>query len=178
MPEPKRLFFALELPAEAQRQIVHWRAVHFPDDAGRPVAADNLHLTLAFLGEVSAEKQRALAALAGRIQQPGFTLTLDDAGQWLRSRVVWLGTRQPPRGLLQLANMLRAQAARSGCYQSPQPFHPHITLLRDARHAVPIPPPGFQWRFAVNEFVLYESSFARGRTRYTALERYPFNKES
>ena len=28
--------------------------------------------------------------------------------------------------------MLRAQAARSGCYQSPQPFHPHITLLRDA----------------------------------------------
>jgi 2'-5' RNA ligase len=36
-----------------------------PEDAGRPVAADNLHLTLAFLGEVSAEKQRALAALAG-----------------------------------------------------------------------------------------------------------------
>jgi 2'-5' RNA ligase len=49
------------------------------------------------------------------------------------------GMRQPPRGLLQLANMLRAQAARSGCYQSPQPFHPHITLLRDAGHAVPIP---------------------------------------
>jgi 2'-5' RNA ligase len=123
---------------------------------------DNLHLTLAFLGEVSADKQRALAALAGRIRQPGFTLTLDDAGQWLRSRVVWLGTRQPPRGLLQLA-MLRARR-RSGCYQSPQPFHPHITLLRDARHAVPIPPPGFQLDFSVNEFVLYESSFSRGRT--------------
>lgn len=67
---------------------------------------------------------------------------------------------------------------RSGCYQSPQPFHPHITLLRDARHAVPIPPPGFSWAFAVNEFVLYESSFSRGRTRYQALERYPFDKES
>ncbi|PLL64546.1 RNA 2',3'-cyclic phosphodiesterase, partial [Klebsiella pneumoniae] len=105
-------------------------------------------------------------------------LTLDDAGQWLRSRVVWLGTRQPPRGLLQLASMLRAQAARSGCYQSPQPFHPHITLWRDARRAVPIPAPGFRWTFPVNEFVLYESSFSRGRTRYTALERYPFDKES
>ncbi len=110
------------------------------------VAADNLHLTLAFLGEVSAEK-RALAALAGRLRQPGFTLTLDDAGQWLRSRVVWLGTRQPPRGLLQLASMLRAQAARSGCYQSPQPFHPHITLWRDARRAVPIPAPAFAGHF-------------------------------
>ena len=178
MSEPKRLFFAIELPGDVQQQIVHWRAVSFPGDAGRPVAAANLHLTLAFLGEVSADKQRALSAMAGRIRQPGFTLTLDDAGQWLRSRVVWLGTRQPPRGVLQLANMLRAQAARSGCYQSPQPFHPHITLLRDARHAVPIPPPGFSWAFAVNEFVLYQSSFSRGRTRYQALERYPFDKES
>ena len=113
MSEPKRLFFAIELPPAVRKQIVQWRATHFPEDAGRPVAADNLHLTLAFLGEVSAEKQRALSALAGRLQQPGFTLTLDDAGQWLRSRVVWLGTRQPPRGLLQLASMLRAQAARS-----------------------------------------------------------------
>jgi 2'-5' RNA ligase len=38
MSEPKRLFFAIELPPEAQRQIVHWRAANFPEDAGRPVA--------------------------------------------------------------------------------------------------------------------------------------------
>lgn len=172
MSESKRLFFAIEMPAPIQRQIVRWRADHFAPEAGRPVAAANLHLTLAFLGDVSPEKQQALAAMAGRIRQPEFTLTLDDAGQWLRSRVVWLGTRQPPRGLLQLANMLRAQAARSGCYQSPQPFHPHITLLRDASHAVAIPQPGFQWTFPVKEFVLYESRFAGGRTRYTPLQRW------
>jgi 2'-5' RNA ligase len=40
------------------------------------------------------------------------------------------------------------------------------------------PAAGFRWTFPVNEFVLYESSFSRGRTRYTALERYPFDKES
>ncbi len=102
MSEPQRLFFAIDLPAEIREQIIHWRATHFPPEAGRPVAADNLHLTLAFLGEVSAEKEKALSLLAGRIRQPGFTLTLDDAGQWLRSRVVWLGMRQPPRGLIQL----------------------------------------------------------------------------
>ncbi len=145
MSEPQRLFFAIDLPAEIREQIIHWRATHFPPEAGRPVAADNLHLTLAFLGEVSAEKEKALSLLAGRIRQPGFTLTLDDAGQWLRSRVVWLGMRQPPRGLIQLANMLRSQAARSGCFQSNRPFHPHITLLRDASEAVTIPPPGFNW---------------------------------
>ena len=172
MSESKRLFFAIELPAPVQRQIVRWRAEHFPPEAGRPVAAANLQLTLAFLGDVSAGKQRALAAMAGRISQPPFTLHLDDAGQWLRSRGVWLGTRQPPRGLLQLANMLRAQAARSGCYQSPQPFHPHITLLRDAGQAVALPAPGFHWAFPVNAFALYESVFAQGRTRYTPLQRW------
>jgi 2'-5' RNA ligase len=177
MPASKRLFFAIELPAKLQPQLVQWRAQHFAPEAGRPIAAANLHLTLAFLGDISAEKQKALETLAGRIRQPGFTLTLDDAGQWLRSRVVWLGSRQPPRGLLQLADMLRAQAARSGCYQSPQPFHPHITLLRDASHAVSLPPPGFRWSFPVTEFALYESQFLNGHTRYTALKRWPLSGE-
>ena len=172
MAETRRLFFALELPAEVQQQIIQWRATQFPEDSGRPVAAANLHLTLAFLGDISVEKQKALSLLAGRIRQSGFTLTIDDAGQWLRSNVVWIGPRHAPLGLIQLANMLRAQAARSGCYQSPQPFHPHITLLRDAGHAVPIPPPGFGWSFPVTEFALYSSSFARGRTRYTQLQRW------
>ncbi|WP_437886939.1 RNA 2',3'-cyclic phosphodiesterase [Phytobacter sp. V91] len=172
MSEPKRLFFAIELPDETRQAIVRWRAEHFAGDAGRPVAAANLHLTLAFLGEVSAEKRKALEAMAGRITQPGFNLHLDDAGQWLRSRVVWLGCRQSPRGLIQLADMLRAQAARSGCYQSPTPFHPHISLLRETPHAVALPAPGFNWSFAVTEFVLYESQFTGGRLRYTALNRW------
>jgi 2'-5' RNA ligase len=82
MSEPKRLFFAIELPAEKrQRQM---KVIRRDGPAGilrevRCPPLDNL-----------------FADLAGRLQQPGFTLTLDDAGQWLRSRVVWLGTRQPP----------------------------------------------------------------------------------
>ncbi|ATF94105.1 2'-5'-RNA ligase [Cedecea neteri] len=178
MAENRRLFFALTLPSEVQQQIIHWRAAQFPADAGRPVAAANLHLTLAFLGDVSDEKRQALCRLAGRISQPGFTLRLDDAGQWLRSSVVWLGPRQAPRGLLQLANMLRSQAARSGCYQSPQPFHPHVTLYRNAIRSVALPAPGFSWQFQVNEFSLYESLFEQGRTRYQALEHWSLtNKE-
>lgn len=172
MSEPKRLFFALEIPAPIQQQVIQWRAAPFAPEAGRPIAAANLHLTLAFLGEISEQKQQTLMALAGRIQQPAFTLTLDDAGHWPRSRVVWLGSRQPPRGLLQLANLLRAQAARSGCYQSPQPFHPHVTLLRNAAHQVAIPAPGFHWTFPVTEFVLYSSQFSQGRTQYQPLARW------
>lgn len=172
MSESQRLFFAVELPEPVRQAVVDWRASQFPAAAGYPVAAASLHLTLAFLGEVSAAKQATLSTLAGRIRQPGFELALDDAGQWLRSGVVWLGPKRAPRGLLQLAEMLRSQAARSGCYQSPQPFHPHVTLLRNAREKVRIPPPGFLWQFPVRHFSLYASRFSQGRTRYQALQHW------
>lgn len=34
MSEPQRLFFAIDLPAEIREQIIHWRATHFPPEAG------------------------------------------------------------------------------------------------------------------------------------------------
>lgn len=72
MSEPQRLFFAIDLPAEIREQIIHWRATHFPPDAGRPVAADNLHLTLAFLGEVSAEKEKSAFSFSRADSSTGF----------------------------------------------------------------------------------------------------------
>ncbi len=110
MSEPKRLFFALELPSAVQKQIVQWRATHFPEDAGRPVAADNLHLTLAFLGEVSAEKQRALAALAGEAAPAGL---YPDAGRCRTVATFASGVaRNPPAAARPAA--ARQHVARSG----------------------------------------------------------------
>ncbi len=86
----QRLFFAISLPDELQQQLVRWRAEHFAEEAGRPVVAANLHLTLAFLGEVSAETSQHLQTLASRIVQPGFDLDLDDAGHWPRPG--WFGS--------------------------------------------------------------------------------------
>jgi 2'-5' RNA ligase len=161
------------LPDPLQQQLVQWRADNFTAEIGKPVAAANLHLTLAFLGEVSDETSRKLQLLASRIVQPGFALNLDDAGHWPRPGVVWLGCQRAPRGLLQLASLLRAQAARHGCTQSAQPFHPHITLLRHTPQQVALPPRGFHWRADIRHFALFASNVARGRTRYQALARWP-----
>ncbi|MBP2169856.1 2'-5' RNA ligase [Erwinia toletana] len=169
----RRLFFGIGLPQTIQQEIIAWRAAAFDAAAGRPLAAANLHLTLAFLGEVSDEKTTAISRLAGRIRQPPFTLHIDDAGHWPRPGVVWLGLRQAPRGLVQLAEMLRSQAARSGCYQSPHPFHPHISLLRNATRPVAMPPRDFHWQFDVTHFSLLQSTFAQGRSSYKVIESWP-----
>ncbi|AHG19409.1 2'-5' RNA ligase [Chania multitudinisentens RB-25] len=177
MSNSRRLFFALPLPAALQQQVIHWRANAFQPEDGRPVAAANLHLTLAFLGDVSTQKELALKTLAGRIRQTGFNLCLDDLGHWPRPGVVWLGSKRAPRALLQLAELLRSQAARSGCYQSPLPFYPHITLLRAATKPVAVPPATPGWRFSVDHFSLYQSVIEHGRTRYHPLAQWPLNTQ-
>ncbi|CRH36628.1 2'-5'-RNA ligase [Pantoea ananatis] len=169
----QRLFFAITPPEALQQQLVHWRAHTFNEDAGRPIAAANLHLTLAFLGDVSPETSTQLQTLASRIRQPAFDVALDDAGHWPRPGVVWLGCQRPPRGLLQLASLLRAQAARHGCGQPAQPFHPHVTLLRAATQPVALPPRGFHWQFSASEFSLFASEYVQGRTRYRTLASWP-----
>ena len=172
MRSAKRLFFGISLQDDIKQQIIQWRAETFPAEAGHPVAADALYLTLAYLGEISDDKARALMQLAGRIQQPGFTLELNDAGHWPRSGMVWLGPNHAPRGLLQLADMLRSQAARSGCSQSPQPFHPHVTLLRQATQPVKLPARNFCWSLPVARFVLLQSHFSRGHTRIKEVQSW------
>ena len=47
------------------------------------MAADNLHLTLAFLAKSGADKQRAVRRWLDASASPGFIAHLDDAGQWL-----------------------------------------------------------------------------------------------
>ncbi|HHB1427459.1 TPA: RNA 2',3'-cyclic phosphodiesterase [Serratia odorifera] len=173
MSSSRRLFFALSLPDALQQPVIRWRAEAFQPEHGRPVAAANLHLTLSFLGDVSAQKEAALTQLAGRIRQPGFSITLDDLGHWPRPGVVWLGCKRAPRGLLQLADMLRSQAARSGCFQSPLPFHPHITLLRAATRPIALPPSTPGWVMPATQFSLYQSVFEHGRTRYQPLAHWP-----
>ncbi len=177
MSSSRRLFFALSLPDALQQQVIRWRAGAFHPEDGRPVAAANLHLTLAFLGEISTRKEQALKTLAGRIVQPGFIVNLDDLGHWPRPGVVWLGTKRAPRPLLQLAELLRSQAARSGCYQNPLPFHPHITLLRAATKPVSIPPGTPGWPLNADRFSLYQSVFEQGRTRYHELEQWPLSPQ-
>ncbi len=132
--------FALSLPESTQQEIIRWRAEHFPLEVGRPVAAANLHLTLAFLGDVSEQKAQVLQTLAGRIRQPTFSLTLNDAGHWPRPGVVWLGCRRAPRGLLQLAELLRSQAARNGCYQTPCRFIRTLRYYVAQLAPLPFPP--------------------------------------
>ncbi len=99
----------------------------------------NLHLTLAFIGETT-RLQPACRAVQGITAAP-FPLTLGDAGCFKRpgGDICWLGPRQSA-ALAQLQRQLTRRLADEGFMLEPHPFTPHFTLGRRV-----VLPPGFDW---------------------------------
>lgn len=102
---------------------------------GRAPPARNLHLTLAFLGDVPAAQLPDLMDIAGGLAAASFELTLDRVGYWRQHRLVWVGPQNCPAALQALAAELADALQARGFDIERRRFLPHLTLLRDARRA-------------------------------------------
>lgn len=159
-----RLFFALWPPLEAARALAGWAAPL----GGRPVPAQNIHLTLAFLGAAQAAPA---AAAARRARGAPHRLPLEQARYWRRSEIVWAGPRATPPALESLVQSLHLELFRAEFILERRPFVAHVTLARKA------PPPGMlpalppiDW--PVHEFTLVRSHPHAAGSIYEVLEAF------
>jgi 2'-5' RNA ligase len=130
-----RLFFAL-WPDPATRDALAATAARLRRTCGgRAPPAANLHLTLAFLGDVPEVRVPELADLAATLVAKPFVLELDRIGYWRQQRLVWAGPQSCPRELQTLATALDDGLRARGFRSERRSFQPHVTLLRDARRA-------------------------------------------
>ncbi|OFW82801.1 MAG: 2'-5' RNA ligase [Alphaproteobacteria bacterium GWF2_58_20] len=92
---------------------------------------ENLHLTLRFIGDVDEGMADDLDAVLGRVQSPGFTLTLKGTGAFggENPRVLWAGVAESA-GLRELQKKLDAACLPLCGPDSHARFMPHITLAR------------------------------------------------
>lgn len=124
-----RLFIAIELPDDLKMALKRLRT----DIPGaRWVPAEQIHLTLAFLGEVEEKTVRKLTGELARIQAPAFELCFTGTGCFPnrhRPRVLWIGLEPEPR-LTDLAARVQEAVLACGIPQEERPFSPHITLAR------------------------------------------------
>jgi 2'-5' RNA ligase len=170
-PDRHRVFFAL-WPDEATRSALS-RATRAAVQAsgGRPVAKDRLHLTVAFLGELTAPGV-AVARSVPPIEVGAFELVLDTIGIWPASRVLWLAPRSPSPPLAALEARLWERLAAQGFEADDRTYRPHLTLARRAR-PVEAEVAAVPWR--VEDLALVES-FPDGRNvHYEVLERWPLD---
>ncbi len=142
-----RAFIAIELPADVRQQLgaiekkIQGQAGESARKAVRWVPADNMHLTLKFLGEVSTGNVQELARmLQGEANRhTSFELTIGGLGAFpnaRRPRVIWIGTEAPAE-LSVLQKAIEAETRRLGYPAEERPFSPHLTLGRIAQNARP-----------------------------------------
>ena len=99
------------------------------------LAAEKLHITVAFLGEVADDRYSSLIEIGGSIDGAGFELVFDRVAYWRRSGIVYAFPSHIPDPLCNLALALAQRLAAAGLRIEARPFVPHVTLLRDARRA-------------------------------------------
>lgn len=132
-----RLFFAL-VPGMPLRALLDERALAMARRiGGRPVPAGNLHLTLAFLGEVASSRLPALHVIRTALATEAFTLTLDRIGEWHHAGVAWIAPTVVPAPLVALHRTLNAALGGEGFDVESRPFRPHVTLVRRRARLLP-----------------------------------------
>jgi RNA 2',3'-cyclic 3'-phosphodiesterase len=187
-----RAFIAVDLTTEIKdqlNQITQQLKAEMGNVSIRWVAAENIHLTLKFLGDVSLNNVRVLTDLlqAETATLKPIVISVGQLGAFpkLRSpRVIWVGV-EAPLELLALQRGIAAQTARIGYASDKRKFFPHLTLGRVSRNATPqevrkigdvlnSKKIGFLGVARIREVQLYRSDLSSNGAVYTKLFTAPF----
>ena len=123
-----RLFTALSIPEDAAQTLAR-RQSGLPGARWR--TSEQLHLTLAFYGEIDERRADDLAAELSRAATGGaFEIALSGVGAFgdaHRSHTLWAGV-EPNERLTVLAGRCRAAGERAGVAMERRDYRPHVTL--------------------------------------------------
>lgn len=170
----ERLFFAI-WPSRETAMALHALACRqATSTGGRVTRLDSIHLTIAFLGEVPADRIEIFRSLPPEIVAPAFSMRLDRVGHWVRNGIVWAAPSVVPDALSVLQARLAAWVTSQGIVLDARPFRPHVTLLRKAaRGELTAPEVPIAW--TAGEFVLVRSGRHAEGSRYETIARFPLN---
>ncbi|MBQ4361362.1 MAG: RNA 2',3'-cyclic phosphodiesterase [Lachnospiraceae bacterium] len=163
-----RLFVAVELSDEMKDSITaSMHAMKKAGVGGRYVPKQNLHLTLAFIGE-TLETGKIREALSGVRFKP-FRLSLDRLGTF--GDLLWVGMKGN-QGLSAAARDVRKALDEAGVDYDRKKFSPHITLIRKMTgpwQKVPAP----KGEMMVKKITLMKSATEKGKRVYSEVFSIP-----
>jgi 2'-5' RNA ligase len=192
----QRAFIAIELPSQLQdaleKQTARLRH-SLGDDLVRWISTQNMHLTLKFMGNITASHLEFIKQFITQTadSHSQFDLQISGIGSFpnsKRARILWAGIHAPA-GLASLQKSLEAGAARLGYENEDRPFSPHLTLGRVRQN---IDPAGLQkirtmldtiqlghiGSARVDSIHLYKSELQTSGSVYTKLFSAPLKKNN
>lgn len=177
-----RLFTALEIP---QHIRMHLSLIRSPLTGARWVDAENMHITLRFVGDIDDRTADEFADALDGIHSTPFPVTIREVGSFggRDPNVLWAGVDGgEPLNALYRANERAARSA--GLPPEPRAFKPHVTLarMRGARHHAVArflgENGGLRMEpFMVTRFVLLSARPGSGGGPYPVEAAYPFAGE-
>lgn len=177
-----RLFTALVPPATIQTELAELAT---PLAGVRWIPAENIHLTLRFIGETDDAKAERYADALARVRVEPFILPVGGTGVFPTrgpAKVIWAGVGNGHTRLYQLRKQVDETLLAVDAGLAMPGFHAHFTLARLgdgcdakelahflAKHEKLEAPP-----FRVTEFLLLSSELTPGRPpAYRVVRRFP-----
>ena len=174
-----RLFVAIALPEDVKERLA---ALQRGLREARWITAENLHLTLRFLGELDGRQAGDVDDALSALRYEAFDLELagiNHFGDGRNLRTLWVGVTDPVPVVKLQAKIERA-IQLAGIEPETRKFKAHVTLARFKK----APGPAFAdylrqnalfkcRPFTVGEVILYSSHLAREGSIYRLEARYP-----
>lgn len=173
-----RLFIAVEF-SEKNREALYDMAQKLRARAiqGNTTKRENLHLTLAFIGEVPVSVYKKICAVMDVMSSEGFEIIFDRFGKFVQldGALYWVGARNNP-ALLSLQKQLTAALKKNQIPVDEKAFKPHVTLGRRMRMEEGFLEEAFEKDIRpvtqrVNSISLMKSERINGKLVYTEVYR-------
>jgi 2'-5' RNA ligase len=166
-----RLFIAINFNGETRSRLLALRdELRRKSERGNFSAMENLHLTLAFLGECDGKQTTAAKSALSAISFESFDIAVERVGRFKRNGGdIWQAGLREDKPLLSLQRDLSERLAAEGFTLERRKFSPHITLGREViTGATPqtIEPFGE----TVSNIELMKSERINGKLTYTAID--------
>ncbi len=172
MPASLRLFYAL-WPDDATRAALAKLQLL---TTGNSTRYENLHITLAFLGQQPAQRAPRLEHILAHLPIAPMTLVLDRVGYFVRKRIAWAGMHNVPDTLIQLQKRLMHDLVQEGIeFYDRTGFRPHVTLARDSDAPPDLPFEPIAWN--VTQIALVQSVTLPGGVRYDVLASHCLDED-
>lgn len=167
-----RLFFALWPELSSSSQWQHDLALPTQTLGGRRMPMSNLHMTLAFLGELSGDRTNALIRLGDDLPTDAIHLRFDRIECWKNAGIACLRPTETPVALMRLFGQLTTGLKLAGFPVEARTFKPHVTLARHVSVSAPSLPvwPVLEWQ--VPAIALVRSRLTPEGSEYAVLHEW------
>jgi 2'-5' RNA ligase len=174
-----RYFIGVPIPSEAKKKlkVQSWSGLSRYKEE-KLVSQNNWHYTLAFIGQLEADKLEALKSLLSVYAwgKP-FKMSIRNFGAFpslKEGKILWAGCDRGREEVTSLALTLRRQLDDMEIRYDDKPFVPHITLarMRSSKNLTRLADNGKMKQevfFDVNEIILYDSE--KEKSPYAIVER-------